>query len=166
MKSNFKLLLGYLLAAAVLIGAIALVYRGTTGAKEKITEADFIEALVSEEVAVYTLDYNKGYLLYQEFVKDKDGNFLDVKGNIVNFPQDEDGNITSYELPEGVELKLGDTKQIILADITVSRLNYIDEISLKQAESGTGVGILDDYDIKPANTYPWWCPCSPPSSSW
>ena len=84
MKSNFKLLLGYLLAAALLIGAIALVYRGTTGTKEKITEADFIEALVSEEVAVYTLDYNKGYLLYQEFVKDKDGNFLDVKGNVVN----------------------------------------------------------------------------------
>ena len=156
MKSNFKLLLGYLLAAALLIGAIALVYRGTTGTKEKITEADFIEALVSEEVAVYTLDYNKGYLLYQEFVKDKDGNFLDVKGNVVNFPKDEEGNIISYEIPDGVELKLGDTKQIVLADITVSRLNYIDELSCQQAESGTGLGILDDYDIKPANTYPWW----------
>ena len=156
MKSNFKLLLGYLLAAALLIGAIALVYRGTTGTKEKITEADFIEALVSEEVAVYTLDYNKGYLIYREFVKDKDGNFLDVKGNIVNFEKDEEGNIVSYEVPEGVELKLGDPKQITLADITVSRLNYIDELSRQQAESGTGLGILDDYDIKPANSYPWW----------
>jgi hypothetical protein len=92
MKSNFKLLLGYVLAAALLIGAIALVYRGTTGPKEKITEADFIDALVSEEVAVYTLDYNKGYLIYQEFVKDANGNFLDVKGNIVNFPKDAGGN--------------------------------------------------------------------------
>ena len=155
MKSNFKLLLGYLLAAALLIGAIALVYRGTTGSKEKITEADFIEALVSEEVAVYTLDYNKGYLIYQEFVKDANGNFLDVKGNIVTFPKDADGN-TVYTIPDGVELKLGDSKQIVMADITVSRLNYIDELSREQAERGTGVGILDDYDIKPANTYPWW----------
>ena len=156
MKSNFKLLLGYLLAAALLIGAIALVYRGTTGAKEKITEADFIEALVSEEVAVYTLDYNKGLLIYREFVKDTNGNFLDVNNNVVNFEKDEEGNVVSYELPEGVELKLSDPKQITLADITVSRLNYIDELSKEQALSGTGVGILDDYDIKPANSYPWW----------
>ena len=156
MKSNFKLILGYLLAAAVLIGVIALLYRGTTGGKEKITEADFIEALVSEEVAVYELDYNRGYLIYREFVKDDHGNFLDVRGNIVNFPKDEEGNIIDYTLPDGVELKLGDAKQITLADITVSRLNYIDELSVAQSEAGTGVGILDAYDIKPANSYPWW----------
>ena len=155
MKSNFKLILGYLLAAVVLIGAIALLYRGTTNPKDKVTEADFIEALVSEEVAVYTLDYNKGYLIYQEFAKDSNGNFLDVRGNVVSFPTDADGN-TIYEVPEGVELKLGDQKQITLADITVSRLNYIDELSVAQSEAGTGVGILDDYDIKPANSYPWW----------
>ena len=69
MKKNFKTLLGYILAIAVLIGVIALVYRGTTGSREKITEADFIQALVSENVAVYVLDYNKGYLVYQEFSK-------------------------------------------------------------------------------------------------
>ena len=155
MKSNFKLLLGYLLAAAVLIGAIALVYRGTTGGKEKVTEADFIEALVSEKVAVYTLDYNKGYLIYQEFATDENGRLLDVKGNVVNFPTDEEGN-TIYTVPDGVELKLQDAKQIVMADITVSRLNYIDELSREQAAAGTGVGILDDYDIKPANSYPWW----------
>ena len=155
MKSNFKLILGYLLAAVVLVGMIAVLYRGTTGPREKITEADFIKALVSEEVAVYTLDYNKGYLVYQEFVKDEDGNFLDVRGNTVTFPTDEEGN-TVYEIPEGVELKLGDPKQIALADITVSRLSYIDELSVAQSQAGTGVGILDNYENKPANNFPWW----------
>ena len=155
MKSNFKLILGYILAAAVLIGAIALFYRGTTGAQEKITEADFIDALVSEEVAVYVLDYNKGYLIYQEFAKDDAGNFLDVKGNVVTFPKDEEGN-TVYTVPEGVELKLEDAKQIKLADISASRLTYIDELSVEQAKAGRGVGILADYDIKPANSFPWW----------
>ena len=134
---------------------IAVLYRGTTGPREKITEADFIKALVSEEVAVYTLDYNKGYLVYQEFVKDEDGNFLDVRGNAVTFPTDEEGN-TVYEIPEGVELKLGDPKQIALADITVSRLSYIDELSVAQSQAGTGVGILDNYENKPANNFPWW----------
>ena len=155
MKNNFKLILGYLLAAVVLIGMIAVLYRGTTGPREKITEADFIEALVSEEVAVYTLDYNKGYLVYQEFVKDEDGNFLDVRGNAVTFPTDEEGN-TLYDVPEGVELKLGKAQQIKLADISASRLTYIDELSVSQTEAGVGVGILSDYDIKPANSYPWW----------
>ena len=152
---NFKLFLGYALAIAVLIGAIALFYRGTTGMQEKVTEADFIDALVSEEVAVYELDYNKGYLTYQEFVKDENGNFLDVKGAPVTFPTDEEGN-TVYTIPEGVELKLGDRKQIKIADITVSRLSYIDELSREQAASNTGVGILDAYDNKPANSFPWW----------
>ena len=156
MKKNFKTLLGYILAIAVLIGVIALVYRGTTGSREKITEADFIQALVSKNVAVYVLDYNKGYLVYQEFAKNEDGKFLDVKGNVVPFPEDEDGNITDYTIPEGVELKLEDAKQIKLADISASRLTYIDKLSVEQAEAGVGVGILSDYDIKPANSFPWW----------
>ena len=163
MKKNFKTLLGYLLAIAVLIGVIALVYRGTTGSREKITEADFIQALVSENVAVYVLDYNKGYLVYQEFSKNEKGEFLDTKGNVVKFPTrtevDENGEeitVTDYTVPEGVELKLEDAKQIKLADISASRLTYIDKLSVEQAEAGVGVGILADYDIKPANSFPWW----------
>jgi hypothetical protein len=154
MKKNFKTLLGYLLAIAVLIGVIALVYRGTTGSREKITEADFIQALVSENVAVYVLDYNKGYLVYQEFSKNEKGEFLDTKGNVVKFPTrtevDENGEevtVTDYTVPEGVELKLEEAKQIKLADISASRLTYIDKLSVEQAEAGVGVGILADYDI-------------------
>ena len=76
---NFKLFLGYALAIIVLIGAFALVYRGTTGAQEKITEADFVAALAKGEVATYTIDYSKGILVFQLFEKDEDGNFLDVE---------------------------------------------------------------------------------------
>ena len=155
MKSNFKVIIGYILAIAVMIGVIAVFYRSTTSQKEKITEADFVAALVDGKVATYTLDYNKGYLSYKEFETDENGNLLDVKGAVIQFPTDAEGN-TVYTLPEGVEPKLSDAKQIKIADITVSRLNYIDELSVAQTEAGTGVGILNSYDIRPANSFPWW----------
>ena len=152
---NFKLFLGYALAIAVLIGAIALFYRSTTGGQEKVTEADFVASLVEGDVATYTIDYSRGYLIYRLFERDASGNFLDTQGNIVTFPTDSEGNV-DYTLPEGVELKLGDNKQIKLADISASRLTYIDQLSVEQAKAGNGVGILDSYDIRPANSFPWW----------
>ena len=152
---NFKLFLGYALAIVVLIGAFALVYRGTTGGQEKVTEADFIAALANGEVATYTIDYSRGVLVFQLFEKDGNGNYLDTKGNIFTFPTDEEGNV-DYTLPEGVELKLAEAKQIKLADISASRLTYIDQLSVEQAKAGNGVGILDSYDIRPANSFPWW----------
>ena len=152
---NFKLFLGYALAIIVLIGAFALVYRGTTGGQEKVTEADFIAALANGEVATYTIDYSRGVLVFQLFEKDGNGNYLDTKGNIFTFPVDGEGNV-DYTLPEGVELKLAEAKQLKLADISASRLTYIDELSVEQAKAGNGVGILDSYDIRPANSFPWW----------
>ena len=152
---NFKLFLGYALAIVVLIGAFALVYRGTTGGQEKVTEADFVAALANGEVATYTIDYSRGVLVFQLFEKDGNGNYLDTKGNVFTFPVDEEGNV-DYTLPEGVELKLAEAKQIKLADISASRLTYIDELSVEQAKAGNGVGILDSYDIRPANSFPWW----------
>ncbi len=152
---NFKLFLGYALAIAVLIGAFALVYRGTTGGQEKVTEADFVAALAGGEVATYTIDYSRGVLVFQLFERDGSGNYLDTKGNSFAFPVDEEGNV-DYTLPEGVELKLAEAKQIKLADVSASRLTYIDELSVEQAKVGNGVGILDSYDIRPANTFPWW----------
>ena len=129
---NFKLFLGYALAIVVLIGAFALVYRGTTGGQEKVTEADFVAALANGEVATYTIDYSRGVLVFQLFEKDGNGNYLDTKGNVFTFPVDEEGNV-DYTLPEGVELKLAEAKQIKLADISASRLTYIDELSVEQA---------------------------------
>ncbi len=215
---NFKLFLGYALAIAVLIGAFALLYRGTTGAKEKVTEADFVAALAKGEVATYTIDYSKGYLVYRLFEKDENGNFLDAKGNPVILPiigetpelppptegettpetdapaedntaaeddtavedntaaEDDTAAVTDapaaedqpgeklpgtvgtpdYSVLQGVELKLSEPKQIKLADISASRLTYIDRLSVEQAEAGYGVGILNSYDNRPANSFPWW----------
>ena len=191
---NFKLFLGYALAIAVLIGAFALVYRGTTGAQEKITEADFIAALAKGEVATYTIDYSKGVLVFQLFEKDDDGHFLDVNGNPVILPiiggtpelpppveeeteaETEAGTegetlpetdapaesavgtvgTPDYSVLKDVELKLSEAKRIKLADISASRLTYIDELSVEQAREGYGVGILNSYDIRPANSFPWW----------
>ena len=147
MKKNIKTLLGYLLVFAVLIGAVALFYRGTVNQKEKVTEADFIAALAKGDVATYTLDYSKGYLVFQLFEKDADGNFLDVQGNPIILPMiggeteapsegesdtsaETEGETQSpaadgstavgtpdYSVLQGVDLKLGEVQKIKLADI-------------------------------------------------
>ena len=193
MKKNTKTLLGYLLAFAVLIGAAALFYRGTVNQKEKVTEADFIAALAKGDVATYTLDYSKGYLIYQLFERDGNGNFLDVQGNPIILPMigaennapAEDNTTESetetgaenetesetqapavngstqagtpdYSVLKGVELKLSEPQQIKLADISASRLTYIDKLAVEQAAEGYGVGILNSFDNRPANTMPWW----------
>ena len=197
MKKNMKTLLGYLLALAVLVGAVALFYRSTVNQKEKVTEADFIAALAKGDVATYTLDYSKGYLLFQLFEKDADGNFLDVQGNPIvlpmigeetNAPAEDTDTAPETDVPaedtaaegesetdteetaegetapeteapavsgttqvgtpdysvlQGVQLKLGETQQIKLADISASRLTYIDKISVEQSAAGYGVGILN-----------------------
>ncbi len=152
---NFKLVLSYLLAAAVLIGVIALVYRGTTGGQEKITEADFHAALKNGEVATFTWDDSKGVLVYTTFVRDADGNILDTSGKPIAFPSDEEGN-TVYTLPEGIEPKQSEAVQVKLAHFTISRLTYIDRLVDEQLGEGNGVAILKSYDIRPANAFPWW----------
>ncbi len=152
---NFKLVLSYLLAAAVLIGVIALVYRGTTGGQEKITEADFHAALKNGEVATFTWDDSKGVLVYRLFERDANGNILDTSDKPIEFPVDEEGN-TIYTLPEGVEPKQGDAKQVKLAHFTISRLTYIDRLVDEQLGEGNGVALLKSYDIRPANAFPWW----------
>ena len=195
MKKNIKTLLGYLLVFAVLIGAVALFYRGTVNQKEKTTEADFIAALAKGDVATYTLDYSKGYLVFQLFERDGNGNFLDVQGNPVILPMiggengapedpapetdaptegdtaegDTEGETNTpavggsvavgkpdYSVLKGVELKLGEPQKIKLADISASRLTYIDKLAVEQAKEGYGVGILNSFDNRPANVLPWW----------
>ena len=195
MKKNIKTLLGYLLVFAVLIGAVALFFRGTVNQKEKTTEADFIAALAKGDVATYTLDYSKGYLVFQLFERDGNGNFLDVQGNPVILPMigeengapedpapetdaptegdtaegDTEGETNTpavggsvavgkpdYSVLKDVELKLGEPQKIKLADISASRLTYIDKLAVEQAKEGYGVGILNSFDNRPANVLPWW----------
>ena len=154
MKSSLKVILCYALAIAVMIGVIAMVYRGTTGGKEPITYGDIMDHFHNEEVATYKLNYNKNTITYRLFIKDASGNFLDTTGKPVAFPTDDEGN-TIYTLPEGVELKLGEEQTYKLADIDATREELI-AISLDQEARGVGVAILHNYDNTPASTTPWW----------
>ncbi len=154
MKSNLKVILCYALAIVAMIGVITLVYRGTTGGKEPLTDGKILDYFYSEEVATYKLDYSKGTLTFQLFAKDQHGNFLDKNGSVVTFPTDENGQ-TVYTLPEGVELKLEEAQTYKLADITRTRQEIM-QIVDDQMNRGVGVAILHNYQNSPANTFPWW----------
>ncbi len=154
MKSNLKTIIGWILAFAVLIAIVAVVYRGTTEGKAPLTDGKILEYFYNEEVATYKLDYNKGTLTFRLFVKDEAGNYLDALGKPVVFPTDDEGHII-YELPEGVELQLGEEQTYKLADITTTRREIMAIVD-RQMEEGVGVAILADYQFSPANTFPWW----------
>ena len=159
MKSNLKVILAYGLAIAVIIGIIALVYQGFTANQEPIPEGAFYDELKNEEVATYKLDYNKQRLIYEVFVKDANGHYLDVNGNVIS-KTDENGQEV-FLLPEGVtdvkDLEFKTTQKVIknLADIYSTR-EEINRLSEEQRLADTGVGILDSYDNIPATVMPWW----------
>ncbi len=157
MKSNLKAILCYGLAIVAMIAVIAMVYRGTTDGKEPLSDGKILEYFYNEEVATYTLDYNKGTLTFCLFVKDEAGNLLDVDGNTVTLDviTDEDGN-TTYKLPaDAKQLKLSEEQTYKLADITTTRREIMAVVD-RQMQEGVGVAILSDYQFSPANTYPWW----------
>ncbi len=153
MKNSLKHILSYALVLILMFGVIAFIYRGTTGKQAALTDGEILEYFYNEEVATYKLDYNKGTLTFQLFVKEN-GKFVSTKGEIVTFPTDEEGNI-DYTIPEGVELKLSEKQTYKLADITATRFE-INAIVEDQMERGVGVAILHDFQNSPANTYPWW----------
>ncbi len=154
MKSNIKVILAYGLAIALMIGVIALIYQGFSTDKDPITDGDFYSELKNGEVATYNLDYNKNRLIYEVFVKDENGNYLDTNDKVIAFEKDEDGNII-FELPEGVEFKT--TQKVVknLANINATRQEIWD-LSEEQRNTGTGVGILNTYKFTAANVLPWW----------
>ena len=154
MKSNLKVILAYGLAIAVIIGVIALVYQNFTTDQEIITEGDFVYDLTSNEVTTFNLDYNKNHLIYEVFVKDENGNYLDVNDKVVNFPKDADGNVI-LELPKDVELKTVQKKVSNLANIQLTDAQLRD-IAQQQVDAGVGVGLLHNYKFTAATVIPWW----------
>ncbi len=154
MKSSFKIVLGYVLAIAALIAIMVWAYKDGTGPTEPLTDGKILEYFHNEEVATYTLDYNKGTLTFQLFAKDEAGNYLTKDGTAFTFPTDEAGNV-DYTLPEGVELKVTAEQTYKLADITNTRFEIM-AIVEEQLQEGTGVAILHSFKNKPANVMPWW----------
>ena len=153
MKSNLKVILAYGLAIAVIIGVIALVYQGFTADQEIITEGDFVYDLTNHEVATFNLDYNKKHLIYEVFVKDENGNYLDVNGKVVSFTTAEDGT-KIYDFTD-VELKTEQKKVSNLANIQLTDAQLRD-IAQQQVDAGVGVGILHNYEFTAATVMPWW----------
>ncbi|MBE6585609.1 MAG: ATP-dependent zinc metalloprotease FtsH [Ruminococcaceae bacterium] len=148
MKSNLKVILGYVLAFVVIFGVILLVYQGTTGTKKPLTYGDILDHFYNEDVATYKLDYNKNTLTIQLFERDEQGRLLDSDGAPVT--PDANGNY-----PENVTFKLSAEQVYKLADIKATREEII-LITAQQEEAGVGVGILSTYENTPANVLPWW----------
>ena len=159
MKSNIKVILAYGLAIALMIGVIALIYQGFNTDKDPTTEGEFFSELIGGEVATYKFDYNKNRLVYEVFVKDANGNYLDTNDKVIS-KTGEDGTV-EFILPEGVEsvrdLEFKTTQKVVrnLANIQASHLRA-DRHADEQQSTGTGVGILNSYSPVGANVIPWW----------
>ena len=156
MKSSLKVILCYALAIAAMIGIIAWVYAGTTSKEEPLTDGKILEYFRNEEVATYTLDYDKGTLVFQLFKKNENGDFIigETAVKLIEDPQ----NPGRYTLPEGYkasDLKLGEEQTYKLADITTTR-EEIMRIVEGQQETGRGVAILNNFQNSPAKVMPWW----------
>ena len=149
MKSNLKVILGYVLAFVVILGVILLIYQGTSDTTKPLTYGDILDHFYNGDVATYKINYNKNTLTIQLFEKDAAGHLLNKEGNVVT-PDPETG-----KYPEDVEYKLGAEQTYKLADIDATREELI-RITLQQEEAGVGVGILSSYENTPANVMPWW----------
>ncbi len=156
MKSNLKVILCYGLVILAMFGIIAMVYRGTASDTEPLTDGKILDYFHNEEIATYKLDYNKGTITFRLFVKNNNGELIDKNGSVVKLVEttDDAGN-TTYALPEGVTLKLGEKQTYRLADLTMTRMEIM-AIVEDQLARGVGVGLLADFENSPANVMPWW----------
>ncbi len=149
MKSNLKVILGYVLAFVVILGVILMIYQGTADTSKPLTYGDILDHFYNENVATYKIDYNKNILTFRLFERDAEGHLLNEDGEIV-VPNPETGLY-----PEDATYKLGAEQSYKLADVNATREEII-RITEKQEAAGVGVGILSTYENTPANVMPWW----------
>ncbi len=147
MKSSFKVILGYVLAIAVIFGIVMLIYRGTSEGEEPLEYGDILDYFYKNDVATYEIDYNKGVLTIQLFERDADGNLLTGDGDAV-LP-DEDGRY-----PADITYKVSAEKSYKFASEKEEQQIY--DIISQQEQANVGVGILSDYKNVAANEIPWW----------
>lgn len=160
MKSNLKVILGYVLAIAVIIGIMLLIYQGTSGSEEPLTYGDILDHFYNEDVATYKINYDKSTLTIQLFERDADGNLLKEDGSPVILPtpdpEAESGaEVQDVRYPTDISYKLSAEKTYKLADVHATREELV-RISEDQELRGVGVGILSTYDNTPQNVMPWW----------
>ena len=148
MKSNLKVILGYVLAIAVIVGIMFLIYRGTSDGQTTPTDGKFYEELEKGNVATFDLDYDKGTLTFQLFERDTNGNLLGENGEIIT-PD------ASGKYPTDVSYKLSAEMTYEVASITATRQEIWDIIE-EQRATDTGVGILDSFNYPSPKVMPWW----------
>ena len=167
MKSSLKVILGYVLAFAVIIGVVWLLYSNASEGQEPLTYGDILDHFYNEDVATYNLDYNKGVLTIQLFEKNESGDLLDTDGNVVSpTAVDKDGKTvtpdengvypegTRFVYPTDVTYKVGAEQSYELA--SAAEEAQIFDIIAEQERDGVGVGIMSSYENTPKNVMPWW----------
>ena len=134
---------------AVIVGIVLLIYQGTSDPTKPLTYGDILDHFYNEDVATYTIDYNKKTLTIQLFERDAAGNLLDEDGDFVT------PNPYTGEYPSDVKYKLSAKQTYKLADVNATRIELL-RITEQQEAEGVGVGILSTYENTPANVMPWW----------
>ncbi len=148
MKSNLKVILGYVLAIAVIVGVMFLIYQGTSDTQAPPTDGKFYEELEKGNVATFDLDYDKGTLTFQLFERDANGNLLGENGEVIT--PDANG-----KYPADISYKLSAELTYEVASITATREEIWDIIQ-EQRDTDTGVGILDSFNYPSPTVMPWW----------
>ena len=148
MKSNMKVILGYVLAIAVIVGVMFLIYQGTSDNQTVPTDGKFYEELEKGNVASFDLDYDKGTLTFWLFVRDENGNLLGENGELIT--PDANG-----KYPADISYKLSAAMTYEVASITATR-DEIWDIIEEQRATDTGVGILDTFHYPSPKVMPWW----------
>ena len=167
MKSSFKVILGYVLAIAVIFGIVMLIYRGTSEKEEPLEYGDILDYFYKEDVATYQIDYNSGILTIQLFERGEGGTLLDKEGNAISpMATDKNGNEVSpdengeypadviWVYPADVVYKVSAEKSYKFASEKEEQQIY--NIISEQEQRNVGVGILSDYKNVAANEMPWW----------
>ena len=140
MKNNLKVIIGYVLAIAVIVGVIAMIWRGTSGNAEALTYDKVISYFQKEEVREFEIDNknNLTLLLYQ-YELDENGNPL----------TDEDGNKVYKKKADG-------TPDTIKKTYKLARVDYFHKDLGERIDKQIESGIITRAEYEPADTIPIW----------
>lgn len=140
MKSNLKVIIGYVLAIVVIVGVIAMIYRGTSNQTEPITYDKVVSYFQNEEVCEFEID-NKNKLTL----------------SLYQFEYSEDGNILVDENGERLyKIKKDGSPDLVKKTYKLARLDIfhadLSELILEQIDAG----ILQKAEYEPTESVPAW----------
>ena len=140
MKNNLKVIIGYVVAIAVIVGVIAMIYRSTSSKTEAITYDKVISYFQNEQVREFEIDNknNLTMLLYQYE--------LDENGQPVT---DADGNRVYKKYADG-------TPATIVKSYKLARVDYFHEDLGELIKEQIASGVIVGAEYEPAESIPAW----------